>query len=86
MDSSITAQLSWAGSAPAGRGGASETPCPPGGTDPAEAPAAFRLPAGAAASPDGGSPGSEAGQRPEADTACREPRRRSADDGRKVAN
>ncbi len=71
---------------PAGRGGASETPCPPGGTDPAEAPAAFRLPAGAAASPDGGSPGSEAGQRPEADTACREPRRRSADDGRKVAN
>ena len=65
---------------PAGRGGASETPCPPGGTDPAEAPAAFRLPAGAAASPDGGSPGSEA------DTACREPRRRSADDGRKVAN
>ena len=71
---------------PAGRGGASETPCPPGGTDPAEAPAAFRLPAGAAASPDGGSPGSEAGQRPEANTACREPRRRSADDGRKVAN
>ena len=71
---------------PAGRGGASETPCPPGGTDPAEAPAAFRLPAGTAASPDGGSPGSEAGQRPEADTACREPRRRSADDGRKVAN